>query len=33
MASSLSNGMEGIETGSAELGDIEMGGTCSGLID
>jgi hypothetical protein len=33
MASSLFNGMEGIETSGVELGDIEMGGTGAGLTD
>jgi hypothetical protein len=33
LASSLFNGMEGIETGGAELGDVEMGGTSSGPTD
>jgi hypothetical protein len=33
MASSLFNGMEGIETGGVELGDVEMGGIGSGLAD
>jgi hypothetical protein len=32
LASSVFNGMEGIETGGAELGDIEVGGTGAGLI-
>jgi hypothetical protein len=33
MDSSLFNGMEGIETGGVELGEIEMGGTGAGLTD
>jgi hypothetical protein len=32
LASSIFNGMEGIETDRAELGDVEMGGTGGGLI-
>ena len=31
LASSLFNGMEGIELGSAKLGDVEMGGTGASL--
>jgi hypothetical protein len=31
MASSLFNGMDGIETGGVKSGDVEMGGTSSGL--
>jgi hypothetical protein len=33
IASSLFNGIEGIEAGSVESGDVEMGGTGSGLAD
>jgi hypothetical protein len=33
LASSLFNGMEGIEIGGAKLGDVEMGGTSSSPTD
>jgi hypothetical protein len=33
LATSLFNGMEGIEVGGAELADVEMGGTSNFLTD